>query len=315
MQLRTIPPGSSLITGVSYDGQTSNGLANNEHPSTPASKNHQALGTRSLASIKPGWWVDIKFRYASCYRPCRTMPLSPLAKKKCSQPRVFSGCLTASRSTGFTVSALHGGSTPSTFGSTIPNPLRSSRVRPIRIQYIHESPLIYLQSFLLSFRSPVTCLTPQSVVSCSPPLPSLRSQVLVAVTPCIWPEPRNIESIGIRIDMGHIIKSAAVDQGPLLNRVSMAQYTIAVLFVLVRSVPILTSHVTILTHSTSFLTRGFIVKKFGLDDLFIFIAIVCRARFSVGVSTNTTQDSGPWSDGHHRPTGRTRAGSTCIRDS
>ncbi|KAF2996083.1 hypothetical protein E8E13_004551 [Curvularia kusanoi] len=50
--------------------------------------------------------------------------------------------------------------------------------------------------------------------------------------------------------------SAAADQGPLLNRVSMAQYYVAVLFVLLR-----------------FITRGLIVKKFGLDDLFILIAI------------------------------------------
>ncbi|KAF1357774.1 hypothetical protein EJ07DRAFT_70648, partial [Lizonia empirigonia] len=56
--------------------------------------------------------------------------------------------------------------------------------------------------------------------------------------------------------MGHIIMSAAADQGHLLNRVSMATYTIAVVFVLLR-----------------FFTRGFVVKKFGLDDLFIFIAI------------------------------------------
>ena len=34
--------------------------------------------------------------------------------------------------------------------------------------------------------------------------------------------------------MGHIIMSTAADQGPLLNRVSMAQYTIAVVFVLLR---------------------------------------------------------------------------------
>ncbi|KAJ8107852.1 hypothetical protein OPT61_g8579 [Boeremia exigua] len=57
--------------------------------------------------------------------------------------------------------------------------------------------------------------------------------------------------------MGHIIMAAAADQGPLLNRVSMAQYTVAVFFVLLR-----------------FFTRGFIVKKFGLDDLFILIAII-----------------------------------------
>ena len=36
--------------------------------------------------------------------------------------------------------------------------------------------------------------------------------------------------------MGHIIMSAAADVGPLLNRVSMAQYIIAVIFVLLRSV-------------------------------------------------------------------------------
>ncbi|KAH6625684.1 hypothetical protein C7974DRAFT_205507 [Boeremia exigua] len=57
--------------------------------------------------------------------------------------------------------------------------------------------------------------------------------------------------------MGHIIMSAAADQGPLLNRVSLALYTVAVFFVLLR-----------------FFTRGFIVKRFGLDDLFILIAIV-----------------------------------------
>ncbi|KAF1927398.1 uncharacterized protein M421DRAFT_30823, partial [Didymella exigua CBS 183.55] len=56
--------------------------------------------------------------------------------------------------------------------------------------------------------------------------------------------------------MGHIIMSTATNQGPLLNRVSMAQYTIAVIFVLLR-----------------FFVRGFVVKKFGLDDLFILIAI------------------------------------------
>ncbi|KZM26891.1 hypothetical protein ST47_g1976 [Ascochyta rabiei] len=49
--------------------------------------------------------------------------------------------------------------------------------------------------------------------------------------------------------------SAASNQGPLLNRVTMAQYTVAVFFVLLR-----------------FFTRGFIVKKFGLDDLFILVA-------------------------------------------
>lgn len=55
-------------------------------------------------------------------------------------------------------------------------------------------------------------------------------------TPCFLLEPRIIGNTGIRIDMGHIIMSAAADQGPLLNRVSMAQYTIAVVFVLLRSV-------------------------------------------------------------------------------
>ncbi|KAG9200334.1 hypothetical protein G6514_007159 [Epicoccum nigrum] len=50
--------------------------------------------------------------------------------------------------------------------------------------------------------------------------------------------------------------SEAPDQGPLLNRVSMAQYYIAVVFVLLR-----------------FITRGLVVKRFGLDDLFMLIAI------------------------------------------
>lgn len=36
--------------------------------------------------------------------------------------------------------------------------------------------------------------------------------------------------------MGHIIMSTATDQGPLLNRVSMAQYSVAVVFVVIRLV-------------------------------------------------------------------------------
>ena len=72
--------------------------------------------------------------------------------------------------------------------------------------------------------------------------------------------------------MGHIIMSAAADQGPLLNRVSMAQYSIAVVFVLLRSVP--TPYFNTTANVPSFFVRGFIVKKFGLDDVFIFIAIV-----------------------------------------
>lgn len=48
--------------------------------------------------------------------------------------------------------------------------------------------------------------------------------------------------------MGHIIMSAAADQGPLLNRVSMATYTIAVVLVLLRSVtPLVGSMIMILT--------------------------------------------------------------------
>ncbi|KAH7346953.1 hypothetical protein BKA66DRAFT_433216 [Pyrenochaeta sp. MPI-SDFR-AT-0127] len=58
--------------------------------------------------------------------------------------------------------------------------------------------------------------------------------------------------------MGHIIPVAAGDdQGPLLNRVSLSQYILAVTFVFLR-----------------FFTRACIVKKFGLDDLLIAIAIV-----------------------------------------
>lgn len=53
---------------------------------------------------------------------------------------------------------------------------------------------------------------------------------------CILRGHRITERIATRIDMGHIIMSEAPDQGPLLNRVSMAQYYVAVVFVLLRLV-------------------------------------------------------------------------------
>jgi len=56
------------------------------------------------------------------------------------------------------------------------------------------------------------------------------------------------------------------DQGPLLNMVSMTQYAIAVLFVALR-----------------FITRGIIVKKFGLDDFFIAIAVALGAAQTVTI--------------------------------
>ncbi|OAL48471.1 hypothetical protein IQ07DRAFT_622898 [Pyrenochaeta sp. DS3sAY3a] len=58
--------------------------------------------------------------------------------------------------------------------------------------------------------------------------------------------------------MGHILPvGPGNDQGPLLDRVSLAQYTIAVAFVALR-----------------FFTRRCIVKKFGFDDLFVAIAVI-----------------------------------------
>jgi hypothetical protein len=57
------------------------------------------------------------------------------------------------------------------------------------------------------------------------------------------------------------------DQGPRLNLVSMTQYAIAVLFVTLR-----------------FVTRGIIVKKFGLDDFFIAIAVVRQSLLIASIT-------------------------------
>lgn len=75
--------------------------------------------------------------------------------------------------------------------------------------------------------------------------------------------------------------SVLANQGSLLNRVSMAQYTVAAFFVLLRSAPAVTSSFTDnqLTRIFSFVARGYVVKKFGLDDLFIVIAIVGSTVF------------------------------------
>ncbi|KAH8719303.1 hypothetical protein GQ44DRAFT_687868 [Phaeosphaeriaceae sp. PMI808] len=66
--------------------------------------------------------------------------------------------------------------------------------------------------------------------------------------------------------MGHIIEvSPGYHLGPLFNRLSLAQYTVAVVIVALR-----------------FITRACLVKKLGLDDLFIAVAVVLG-----GVQTET----------------------------
>ncbi|KAL1796731.1 hypothetical protein ACET3X_005271 [Alternaria dauci] len=67
--------------------------------------------------------------------------------------------------------------------------------------------------------------------------------------------------------MGHIVYVAnGHDQGPVIGRVSMAMYTMAVAIVALRC-----------------FTRGYIVKKFGLDDLFIAIAVTLGAAQTVTI--------------------------------
>ncbi|KAI4907771.1 hypothetical protein J4E90_009178 [Alternaria incomplexa] len=62
--------------------------------------------------------------------------------------------------------------------------------------------------------------------------------------------------------MGHIVYVAnGRDQGPVIGRVSMAMYTVAV----------------------ACFTRGYVVKKFGLDDLFIAIAVTLGAAQTVTI--------------------------------
>jgi hypothetical protein len=81
--------------------------------------------------------------------------------------------------------------------------------------------------------------------------------------PCYLCDDRIFEhylAIGLDVynSMGHIIEvPPGNDQGPLLNHTSIALYSIAVFFVAIR-----------------FITRACLVKKFGLDDLFIAVAVV-----------------------------------------
>ncbi|KAF2126217.1 hypothetical protein P153DRAFT_88100 [Dothidotthia symphoricarpi CBS 119687] len=67
--------------------------------------------------------------------------------------------------------------------------------------------------------------------------------------------------------MGHIIDAApGDDRGPLINRVSLGMYTVALAVVALR-----------------LFTRGFIVKRFGLDDIFIAVAIILGAAQTVTI--------------------------------
>lgn len=67
--------------------------------------------------------------------------------------------------------------------------------------------------------------------------------------------------------MTHIIGVPEVnDQGPLLNHIALAHYAFAVVFVALR-----------------FITRGFLVKKFGLDDLFIAVAVMLGGLHTITI--------------------------------
>lgn len=70
------------------DRQALPSLANREPTTTTDTLAYQALGMRSNSLVKPGWWVETKFRYMFCYMSCRTIPLSPHTKWEHIQPRV-----------------------------------------------------------------------------------------------------------------------------------------------------------------------------------------------------------------------------------
>ena len=110
----------------------------------------------------------------------------------------------------------------------------TTRVKYLRVRYIHSSPPIHFQFSCLSVALLSIVLTLSPSFPAVLRLPFCGVWCLLVIPPCFLLEQRTIGNIGTRIDMGHIIMSTAADQGPLLNRVSMAQYTIAVVFVLLR---------------------------------------------------------------------------------
>ncbi|KAG9376759.1 hypothetical protein PtrSN002B_002376 [Pyrenophora tritici-repentis] len=75
--------------------------------------------------------------------------------------------------------------------------------------------------------------------------------------------------------MEHILFQPENDQGPVLGRVSLAMYTVAVAFVALRC-----------------FTRGYIVRKFGIDDLFIAIAVTLGAAQTVTILLQIDQGTG-----------------------
>ncbi|KAF1831250.1 hypothetical protein BDW02DRAFT_505740 [Decorospora gaudefroyi] len=84
--------------------------------------------------------------------------------------------------------------------------------------------------------------------------------------------------------MGHVVYVApSNDQGPLLNRVCMAMYAVALGFVALRRC----------------FTRGYIVKKFGLDDLFIAIAVTLGGAQTVTMMLQVQNGEGQHSSELH----------------
>ncbi|PVI05588.1 hypothetical protein DM02DRAFT_685393 [Periconia macrospinosa] len=67
--------------------------------------------------------------------------------------------------------------------------------------------------------------------------------------------------------VAHSVSAPNENQGPLLNRVSVAVYSVSVVFIALR-----------------FLTRGWIVRKYGLDDLLVGVAVVLGAVQTATIS-------------------------------
>ncbi|USP77478.1 uncharacterized protein yc1106_04752 [Curvularia clavata] len=82
--------------------------------------------------------------------------------------------------------------------------------------------------------------------------------------------------------MGHVVFATGRDQGPLLSRVSLAMYTVAVTFVALRC-----------------FTRAYIVKRFGLDDFFIAIATTLGAAQTVTIILQVEHGQGRHTDALH----------------
>lgn len=124
-------------------GQTSHV---NAHAASANPASRRALGMRSIDRLEPGWWVETKFRYTSCYRPCRTIPTSGITRWKRQQPRNCRPCLVVFQKHEFQRGGITLLGHAERVWVQLPNPLRNMacRVSPLAIYPPVSSPLVHL---------------------------------------------------------------------------------------------------------------------------------------------------------------------------